>query len=134
MIKHYAILSLNKVIDKIQIENTEDDQNRIERFANLFASDFFCKDITENKKIKLNSTWDGNSFSEFDEERKEVSPYSVALASDNVIKTVVRIYTAKRVNLYKEAEVNGVSAIDITDMDVTAIKTGMSWNGTSFTE
>jgi hypothetical protein len=51
-----------------------------------------------------------------------------------VVKGVVRVYTAKRYNLYKEAEVNGISAVDVLDMDVTAIKTGMSWDGTSFTE
>ena len=134
MSKNYAILSLNKVIDKIEVENVEDDANRVDRFAEIFNSDFFCKDITDYKKVKLNSTWDGQAFSESDEERKEVAPYSVAFVSDNVIKAVVRVYTAKRYNLYKEAEVNGVSAIDITEMDITAIKTGMSWDGTSFTE
>jgi hypothetical protein len=134
MIKNYAILSLGKVIDKIDVENVEEDANRIERYSNLFSSDFFCKDITENKKVKLNSTWDGQSFSEFDTERKQVSPYSIALVSDNVVMGVVRVYTAKRYSLYKEAEVNGISAVDVLDMDVTAIKTGMSWDGTSFTE
>jgi|LauGreDrversion4_2_1035121.scaffolds.fasta_scaffold08038_10 hypothetical protein len=134
MSKNYAILSLGKVIDKIEVENVEEDANRVDRFSEIFNSSFFCKDITDYKKVKLNSTWDGQTFSESDEERKEVAPYSVAFVSDNVIKAVVRVYTAKRYNLYKEAEVNGVSAIDVTDMDVTAIKTGMSWDGTSFTE
>ena len=134
MSKNYAILSLGKVIDKIDVENVEEDGGRIDRFTALFNSEFFCKDITENTHVKLNSTWDGETFSESEEERKEVAPYSVALVSDNVIKAVVRVYTAKRYNLYKEAEVNGVSAIDVTDMDVTDIKTGMSWDGTSFTE
>ena len=134
MIKNYVILSLNKVIDKIEVENLEEDENRVERFTDLFNSDFFCKDITENKKVKLNSTWDGNLFSEFDEERKEASPYSVALVSNNTVKAVVRVYTEKRYKLYKDAEVNGISAIDVTEMDSTAIKTGMSWDGTSFTE
>ena len=134
MIKNYVLLSLNKVIDKIEVENVEEDANRVERFTDLFNSDFFCKDITENKKVKLNSTWDGNVFSEFGEERKEASPYSVALVSDNTIKAVVRVYTEKRYNLYKNAEINGISAIDVTEMDSTAIKTGMSWDGTYFTE
>jgi hypothetical protein len=134
MSKNYAILSLGKVIDKIEVENVEEDANRVDRFSEIFNSNFFCKDITDHKKVKLNSIWDGQAFSESDEERKEVAPYSVAFVSDNIIKAVVRVYTAKRYNLYKEAEVNGVSAIDVTDMDVTAIKTGMSWDGTSFTE
>jgi hypothetical protein len=134
MDKNYAILSLGKVIDKIEVENLEEDANRVDRSSELFSSNFFCKDITEYKKVKLNSTWDGQAFSEFDEERVSTAPYSIAFVSDNVIKGVARVYTVKRYNLYKEAEVNGVSAIDITDMDVTSIKTGMSWDGTSFTE
>ena len=134
MSKNYAILSLGKVIDKIEVDNLEDDATRVDKFTEFFNSDFFCKDITEQKKVKMNSIWDGQAFSESDEERKEVSPYSIAFVSDNTVKTVVRVYTAKRYNLYKEAEVNGVSAIDVTDMDATAIKTGMSWDGTSFTE
>ena len=47
-------------------------------------------------------------FPESNDERKEVSPYSVALLSDNVVKAVVRVYTAKRYNLYKEAEVKEI--------------------------
>jgi hypothetical protein len=134
MEKNYAIISLGKVIDKIEVENVEEDMNRVQRFTELFSSEFFCKDITENKKIKLNSTWDGNSFSEFDDERKEFSPYSIALVSNDTIKTVVRVYTAKRYNLYKEAEINGISAVEVTEEQITGIKTGMAWDGTSFTE
>lgn len=134
MTKVWAILSLNKVIDKVEVENEPEDELRIDRFTDLLNSEFFCKDITENSKVKLDSVWDGTSFTESDTERKEVAPYSVALVSNNTIKAVVRVYTAKRYNLYKEAEVNGVSAIDVTEMDTTAIKTGMSWDGTSFTE
>lgn len=134
MSKNYAILSLGKVIDKIEVENVEEDANRVDRFTAIFNSEFFCKDITENKKVKLNSTWDGQSFSESEEERKEVAPYSIAFVSDNLIKAVVRVYTSKRYSLYKEAEVNGVSAIDVTEMNISEIKTGMSWDGTSFTE
>ena len=134
MDKNYAILSLGKVIDKVEVDNLEEDANRLARSSELFNSDFFCKDITEYKNVKLYATWDGQAFSESDEKRPEISPYSIAFVSDNVIKGVVRVYTAKRYQLYKEAEINGVSAIDITDMDGTSIKTGMSWDGTSFTE
>jgi hypothetical protein len=134
MSKNYAILSLGKVIDKIEVENVDEDLNRVDRFSELFTSEFFCKDVTENKKVKLNSTWDGESFSESNDERKEVSPYSVALLSDNVVKAVVRVYTAKRYSLYKEAEVNGISAVEVPELDIDQVKTGMSWDGTSFTE
>jgi hypothetical protein len=134
MIKHYAILSLNKVIDKIDVDNVDEDLNRIDRFSELFASEFFCKDITENKKIKMDSLWDGTSFSEFDEERKEVSPYSIAFVSNNIVKSVIRVYTLKRHGLYKEAEINGISAVEVSESDIDQVKTGMSWDGTSFTE
>jgi hypothetical protein len=134
MSKNYAILSLGKVIDKIEVENVDEDLNRVDRFSELFTSEFFCKDVTENKKVKLNSTWDGESFSESNDERKEVSPYSVALLSDNVVKAVVRVYTAKRYSLYKEAEVNGISAVEVPELNIDQVKTGMSWDGTSFTE
>ena len=134
MSKHYAILSLNKVIDKIDVDNVDEDLNRIDRFSELFASEFFCKDVTESKKVKLDSVWDGTSFSEFDEERKEVSPYCVAFVSNNIVKSVIRVYTLKRHNLYKEAEVNGISAVEVPESDIEQVKTGMSWDGTSFTE
>lgn len=124
------------VIDFVDLEETRDGLERLERMSELFQNQFFAKDITENKKVKLNSTWNENSllFSESQEERDIDGTYHIALVQDNIVKTIIKVWTEKRYNLWKAAELEGVIAIDVTEMDYSNIKIGMSWDGTAFTE
>ena len=124
------------VIDFVDLEEARDGLERLERVSELFQNQFFAKDITENKKVKLNSTWNENSllFSESQEERDITGTYHIALVQENIVKTIIKVWTEKRYNLWKAAELEGVIAIDVTEMDYSNIKIGMSWDGTAFTE
>lgn len=128
------VVSSKGIIDFVDIEETRDGLERLERLTQLFSNSFFAKDVTNNKKVKLNSTWnpDTSSFSEYEEERDMDGKYHFALVQENTIKTIVKVWTEKRYDLWQAAELEGVIAIDVTDMDYSTLKVGMSWDGTSF--
>lgn len=130
------IVSSKGIIDFVDMEETRDGLDRIERLSELFSNSFSAKDITDSKKVKLNSIWDPSTstFSEFEEERIMPGKYHFALVQDNTIKTIVSVWTEKRNNLWKAAELEGVIAVDVTDMEYSNLRVGMSWDGTSFTE
>jgi len=123
------------IIDFLDLEESRDGLERIERISPLSQNDFFAKDVTENKKIKLGASWDPNSlsFSESETERDITGNYHFALVQDNTIKTIIKVWTSKRYDLWKQAELEGVIAVDVTEMEYSDLKVGMSWDGTSFT-
>lgn len=126
------------VIDFVDLEETRDGLERLERASELFQNQFFAKDITENKKVKLGSVWDSDtsSFSEYEEERSITGKYHFALVSnvDNTVKTIIKVWTEKRHALWQAAEFEGVIAVDVTEMEYSQLKVGMLWDGTAFTE
>jgi len=134
MRKIWALISLNKIIDFVDLNESAEGVDRIERYTNIFNSDFFVKEITNNKKVKLNSVWDGNSFSEFEDERtnQDAANYYFAIVQDNKVAGVSKVFTKPKYDLYKQAEINGISAVEVTDMNFSTLKVGMSWDGTNF--
>lgn len=137
MKKVWALVVDSKgVIDFVDLEESRDGIERLERVFELFKNPFTAKDITNNKKVKLGSIWneESSSFSESDTERDITGTYHIALVQDNTVKTIIKVWTEKRYELWKKAELEGVIAIDVTEMDYSNIKIGMSWNGTAFTE
>lgn len=134
MKKIWAIISSNKIIDFADMESMRDGEERLQRYSDIFSSDFFVKDITQNKKVQLGSTWDGANFSEFDSEISNMANYRFAIVSDNKVSGIVMVHTNNRWQLYKDAEVNGISAIEITDMSYSDFNVGMTWDGTNFVE
>lgn len=139
MRKVWALVVPSKgIIDFADLDETREGLERLERISELFQDEFFAKDITENKKVKIGSVWDPatSSFSEQEEERSITGKYHFALVpkSTNTVKTVVKVWTEKRYSLWQAAELEGVIAIDVTDMEYSQLKVGMLWDGTAFTE
>ncbi len=134
MKKVWAIMSSNKIIDFVEMDLLKDGEERLQRYSDLFSSNFFTKDITENKKVQLGSTWDGNSFSEHDSEISNMANHRFALVSDNKVMGIALVHTKARGDLYKDAEINGISALEITDMPFSDFTVGMTWDGTNFVE
>lgn len=139
MKKVWALLVESKgIIDFVDLDETKDGIDRLERLSELFKNEFFVKDITENKKVKIGSVWNPStlSFSEYDEERPPKGTYHFAFISsvDNTVKTVFKVWTEKRYLLWQVAELEGVIAIDVTEMEYSQLKIGMLWDGTTFTE
>ena len=126
------------IIDFVDLDDAEHGIDRLERASNLFETEFFAKDVTENKKVKIGSVWnpETSSFSEYDEERTSTAEYNIALVDpvDNTVKTIIFVFTKKRHSLWKAAELEGVIAIYVTEMEYSQLKIGMLWNGTTFTE
>jgi hypothetical protein len=134
MRKVWALISSNKIIDFVDLKESADGIDRIERYSNIFNLDFFVKEITHNKKIKLNSVWDGNSFSESEDERPalDAANYYFAIVQDNKVVGISKVFTKPKYDLYKQAEINGISAVEVTDMNFSTLKVGMSWDGSNF--
>jgi hypothetical protein len=137
MKKIWALVVPSKgIIDFFDLEESRDGSERMNRISELTQNSFSTKDITENKKVKLGSLWDPNtsSFSESDDERSITGKYHFAIIQDNTVKTIIKVWTEKRYDLWKAAELEGVIAVDVTEMEYSALKVGMSWDGTNFTE
>jgi len=135
MKKVWALLSSNKIIDFLDLEDLRDGEERLERYTQLFSSSFFVKDVTEDKTVKLNSVWNGTSFESTEDLRKHTTSKNYfALINNNVVKGIIKTHTVSRANLYKAAEVDGISVVDVTEMAYADLKIGMTWDGTSFTE
>lgn len=134
MKKVWALLSSNKIIDFVDLELLRDGEDRLARYTEMFSSSFSTKEVTEDRTVKLNSVWNGSSFDSVEGLRENTAKNYFALINDNIVKGMVKTHTVSRANLYKSAEVNGISAVDVTDMSYADLKIGMTWDGTSFTE
>lgn len=134
MKKIWALLSSNKIIDFVDLELLRDGEDRLARYTEMFSSSFSVKEVTEDRTVKLNSVWNGNSFDSLEGLRENTAKNYFALMSNNIVKGMVKTHTVARTDLYKSAEVNGISAVDVTDMSYADLKIGMIWDGTSFTE
>lgn len=134
MKKVWALLSSNKIIDFVDLELLRDGEDRLARYTEMFSSSFSTKEVTEDRTVKLNSVWNGSSFDSVEGLRENTAKNYFALINDNIVKGMVKTHTVSKANLYKSAEVNGISAVDVTDMSYADLKIGMTWDGTSFTE
>lgn len=124
------------IIDFVDLEETRDGIERIERYTNLFSNPFIVKDVTDLKKVKRDSVFDPetSSFSEFETERSLSGNHHFAFIQDNLVKGIIKLFTEKRYSLWQSAELEGVIAVDCSDMDYSELELGMSWDGTTFTK